>query len=91
MKKPLGNAPTSRESVGRRMQGVFAQQQRLMSRLSALARDIKAQKLSRPKKIEKLREWIEKGKYDLDRFPAIPLPLDPTISGWFVLSIMLNA
>eukprot|EP00019_Armaparvus_languidus_P001069 CAMPEP_0168606302 /NCGR_PEP_ID=MMETSP0420-20121227/16492_1 /TAXON_ID=498008 /ORGANISM="Pessonella sp." /LENGTH=695 /DNA_ID=CAMNT_0008645945 /DNA_START=408 /DNA_END=2493 /DNA_ORIENTATION=+ len=80
LKKPLGNAPTSRESVGRRMQGVFAQQQRLMSRLSALARDIKAQKLSRPKKIEKLREWIEKGKYDLDRFPAIPLPLDPTIS-----------
>lgn len=66
-------------SIAREWHGVFSRQRRLVKNISEMAREIKDLKMSRPQKIEKLREWIAKGKHELHEFAPVPLPLDPTV------------
>jgi phosphatidylinositol 3-kinase len=55
------------------------QQIKLMNTLMDLARSIKWSKDSRPKKVERLRAYLGDHKNGLMSFPAVPLPLDPSV------------
>ncbi|KAF9429015.1 Phosphatidylinositol (PI) 3-kinase [Entomortierella beljakovae] len=60
-----------RESL--RMQG------ELIQTLATLSKNIKQMRESRPKKVEKLREFISDPKNGLISFKPLPLPLDPRV------------
>jgi phosphatidylinositol 3-kinase len=51
----------------------------LIASLANLGQEFRASKESRPKKIEKLREYIADPKNNLITFPPTSLPLDPTV------------
>ncbi|KAK9465410.1 kinase-like domain-containing protein [Lipomyces arxii] len=59
--------------------GTLKRQSKFISTFSTLARDIRFSKESRPKKIEHMRRFLTDPKNELLNFPALPLPLDPTL------------
>jgi phosphatidylinositol 3-kinase len=55
-------------------------QKKLMKVLLDLARAIRTSKDARPKKIEQLQAFLREPRHGLLSFPAVSLPLDPTVS-----------
>ena len=58
---------------------ILKRQGDLVATLTKLSKDLRVSKEARPKKIEKLREFISEPKNGLVSFPPLPLPIDPRI------------
>jgi phosphatidylinositol 3-kinase len=58
---------------------MFRMQKELLSQFTKLAKDIQSSKEPRPKKTERLRNYISDPKNKLRQFTEMALPLDPHI------------
>ncbi|KAJ3362314.1 Phosphatidylinositol (PI) 3-kinase [Allomyces arbusculus] len=58
---------------------ILHRQEDLVRKLTDMAKDLRASKDPRPRKIERLRDMIADPKNGLVSFPPLPLPLDPTV------------
>ncbi|KAJ2302360.1 Phosphatidylinositol (PI) 3-kinase [Coemansia sp. RSA 2706] len=61
------------------VQRVFERQGKLVSDLARICSEIQQLKEPRPRKVERLREYLGDAKNELAAFAALPLPLDPQI------------
>jgi phosphatidylinositol 3-kinase len=59
---------------------VLRRQAELVATLSARAKELRASKEGRPKKIDRLRAYIADSKHGLHNMPPLPLPLNSRIS-----------
>lgn len=59
---------------------ILERQIKFIDRLLMVATDVKTTKDTRPKKIEKLHQYLSDPKNGLLRFAPIPLPLDPSVT-----------
>lgn len=59
---------------------ILENQIEFINKILKVATQVKSSKDPRPKKIEKLKQYIADSKNGLLNFPPIPLPLDPTIT-----------
>lgn len=75
-----GQTPTPAPPAHPSMLRTLERQIKFIDRLLKVATEIKMAKDPRPKKIEKLHQYLSDSKNGLLRFDPIPLPLDPSVT-----------
>ncbi|KAI3656482.1 hypothetical protein MP638_006069 [Amoeboaphelidium occidentale] len=70
----------SQHEGGQARREILRRQAEIIETLAQVTKSIRQSKDSRPKKIEKLQNFISDPKHRLNQFQPIPLPLDPSIS-----------
>ncbi|KAJ2848282.1 Phosphatidylinositol (PI) 3-kinase [Coemansia brasiliensis] len=73
------NALSERGEQGSNVQHMFERQGQLVTSLARISNELQQLKEPRPRKVERLREYLSDPKNGLASFAALPLPLDPHI------------